>query len=145
MHLNPYVIFDGNCRVAMEFYAEVLGGKILAMMTFADMPGDQSCMPENRELIAHTRLAVGDEVLMASDAPTDRFEKPQGFYVTLSIKEPAEAERVYNALAEGGTVMMPIGETFWAQKFAMLKDRFGTPWMINCERPNWQAQAGSAA
>jgi PhnB protein len=145
MNLNPYLNFEGTCREAMEFYAKILGGKILTMMTFAEMPSDQPASPEVRDLVAHARLAIGDEVLMASDAPADRFEKPQGFYVTLSIKEPAEAERVYNALAEGGTVMMPIGETFWAQKFAMLKDRFGTPWMINCERPNWQAQAGSAA
>jgi PhnB protein len=144
MNLNPYLNFEGTCREAMEFYAKVLGGKILTMMTFADMPGDQSCMPENRELIAHARLAIGDEQLMASDAPADRFEKPQGFSVTLNIKEPAEAERVYNALAEGGTVGMPLSETFWARKFGMLKDRFGTPWMINCEKLQ-QAQASSVA
>jgi len=144
MNLNPYLNFEGTCREAMEFYAKILGGKILAMMTFADMPSDQSPSPETRDMIVHARIAIGDEVLMASDAPSDRFEKPQGFSVTLNIKDPAEAERVYNALAEGGTVMMPLGETFWAQKFAMLKDRFGTPWMINCEKPQ-QAQESSAA
>jgi PhnB protein len=144
MNLNPYLNFEGTCREAMEFYAKILGGKILAMMTFADMPSDQPPSPETRDMIVHARIAIGDEVLMASDAPSDRFEKPQGFSVTLNIKDPAEAERVYNALAEGGTVMMPLGETFWAQKFAMLKDRFGTPWMINCEKPQ-QAQESSAA
>ena len=144
MKLNPYLHFNGNCREAMEFYAKVLGGKVLAMMTFADMPSDQPASQETRDLIVHARLAIGDELLMASDAPADRFEKPQGFSVTLTIKEPTEAERVYNALAEGGTVMMPVGETFWARKFAMLKDRFGTPWMINCEKPQ-QAQESSAA
>jgi PhnB protein len=144
MNLNPYLNFEGTCRKAMEFYAKVLGGKILAMMTFADMPSDQPASPEVHDLVAHARIAIGDEVLMASDAPANRFEKPQGFYVTLNIKDPAEAERVYNALAEGGTVIMPIGETFWAQKFAMLKDRFGTPWMINCEKPQ-QAQESRAA
>jgi PhnB protein len=144
MKLNPYLHFNGNCREAMEFYAKVLGGKVLAMMTFADMPSDRPASQETRDLIVHARLAIGDELLMASDAPADRFEKPQGFSVTLTIKEPTEAERVYNALAEGGTVMMPVGETFWAQKFAMLKDRFGTPWMINCEKPQ-QAQESSAA
>jgi PhnB protein len=138
MNLNPYLHFNGNCREAMEFYAKVLGGKILAMMTFADMPSDQPCLPEVRDLVAHARVAIGDELLMASDAPAGRFEKPQGFSVTLSIKDPAEAERVYNALAEGGTVGMPLSETFWAQKFGMLKDRFGTPWMINCEKPQQQ-------
>jgi PhnB protein len=144
MNLNPYLNFEGTCREAMEFYAKVLGGKILMMMTFADMPLDPPASPDVRDLVAHARLAIGDEVLMASDAPADRFEKPQGFYVTLNIKDPAEAERVYNALTEGGTVVMPLAETSWARKFAMLKDRFGTPWMINCEKPQ-QAQASSAA
>jgi PhnB protein len=72
---------------------------------------------------------------MGSDSPLDRFEKMQGFSVTLNIKEPKDAERVFDALAEGGTVRMPLEETFWAVKFGMLTDRFGTPWMINCEKP----------
>jgi len=144
MNVNPYLHFNGNCREAFEFYAKVLGGKILAMMTFAEMPGDQPTPPEYRDLIVHARMAISDKLLMASDAPADRFEKPQGFSVTLGIDDPAEAERIYNALAEGGTVGMPLSETFWALKFGMLKDRFGTPWMINCEKPQ-QAQASSAA
>jgi PhnB protein len=86
-------------------------------------------------LIIDARMAIGDKLLMGSDAPADRFQKMQGFTVTLGIDEPAEAERVYNALSEGGTVDVPLTETFWAQKFAMLTDRFGTPWMINCEKP----------
>jgi PhnB protein len=79
-------------------------------------------------------LTVGDEALMGSDAPPDRFESMKGFSVTLSVQNPQEAERIFNALAEGGTVRMPIGETFWALRFGMLVDQFGTPWMINCER-----------
>jgi PhnB protein len=135
MNLNPYLVFDGTCRKAFEFYAKVLGGKIVAMMTRADMPSDQPSTPEQRDLITHARMAIGDKLLMGSDAPADRFQKMQGFTVTLGIDEPAEAERVYNALSEGGTVDVPLTETFWAQKFAMLTDRFGTPWMINCEKP----------
>ena len=83
----------------------------------------------------HARLVFGDNVLMASDAPPGRFAKMQGFSVTLVVKEPAEAECLFNALAEGATITMPLGETFWAAKFGMLTDRFGTPWMINCEKP----------
>ena len=135
MNLNPYLVFDGTCRKAFEFYAKVLGGKIVAMMTCADMPSDQPSTPEQRDLIIHARMTIGDKLLMGSDAPANRFQKMQGFMVTLGIDEPAEAERVYTALSEGGTVDMPLTETFWAQKFAMLTDRFGTPWMINCEKP----------
>ena len=84
--------------------------------------------------IIHARLLVDGVPLMGSDAPPDRYEPMQGFSVTLNIKEPAEAERVFKALAEKGTVRIPLGETFFATKFGMLVDRFGTPWMINCEK-----------
>ena len=82
------------------------------------------------------RMDIGDTVLMASDAPPDFFRPAQGFSVCLSVAEIAEAERVFHALAEGGTVKMPIAETFWAVRFGMLVDRFGTPWMVNCEKPH---------
>ena len=77
---------------------------------------------------------MGDEVLMGSDAPPDRYEAMRGFSVTIGVNDPTEAERIFHALAESGTVRMPIQETFWAVRFGMLVDRFGTPWMINCER-----------
>ena len=89
---------------------------------------------EWRKKILHARLVFGDNVLMASDAPPGRFEKMQGFSVSLVLKDPDEAERIFNAFANGGTVRMPLGETFWAIKFGMLTDRFGTPWMVNCEK-----------
>jgi len=84
--------------------------------------------------VMHARLIVGDEVLMGSDAPPDRYEPMKGITVTLGVDEPADAERIFSALAEGGTVQMPIQQTFWAARFGMLTDRFGTPWMINCEQ-----------
>ena len=80
------------------------------------------------------RLAVGDQVLMGSDAPPERFDKPQGFFLSIGVDTLAEAERVYKALSEKGQIIMAIQETFWAQRFAMFVDRFGTPWMINCEK-----------
>jgi PhnB protein len=134
MKLNPYLTFDGKCKEAFKFYEKVLGGKILAMMTHADMPSDRPSAPDNRDMILHARMAIGDTLLMGSDAPAARLQKMQGFSVTLGIDNPAEAERVYNALAEGGSVQMPLAETFWAKKFGMVTDRFGTPWMINCEK-----------
>lgn len=89
---------------------------------------------ERRKKIIHARLVGNGMLLMGSDAPPDRYEPMKGFSVTLNVNEPAEAERVFNALADGGSVRMPLGEMFWAKKFGMLTDRFGTPWMINCEK-----------
>ena len=135
MQANTYLTFDGNCAEAFKVYEKVLGGKIIAMMTHKDTPAEAHVPAEWRDKILHARLVFGDNVLMASDAPPGRFEKMQGFSVTLVTKDSAEAERLFNALADGGAVTMPLGETFWAVKFGMLTDRFGTPWMINCEKP----------
>jgi PhnB protein len=89
---------------------------------------------EWRNKILHARLVIGDQVLMGSDAPPEHYQKPQGFSVSIGLKDTAEAERIFHALAEKGTVQMPIQETFWAARFGMLVDQFGTPWMINCEK-----------
>jgi PhnB protein len=134
MQVNPYLLFQGQCEAAFKFYAQCLGGKIEAMMPHEGTPAAEQVPPEWRKKIVHARLSLGDTVLMASDCPPDRYAKPQGFSVSLEIKKPAEAERVFHALAENGTLQMPIQETFWAARFGMLVDRFGIPWMINCER-----------
>jgi PhnB protein len=135
MQLNPYLTFNGQCEAAFKFYAQCLGGKIEAMMPHAGTPAEEHVPVEWRDKIMHARLAVGDGVLMGSDAPPERYEKPRGFSVSLQIKDPAQAERAFHALAEGGAVQMPIQPTFWAARFGMLVDRFGTPWMINCDKP----------
>lgn len=134
MKLNPYLTFDGRCEAAFKFYEKSLGAKIMAMMTHEGTPMADQVPPDWRRKIIHARLQVGDVALMGSDAPPDRYEKPQGITVTLGIDKPAEAERVFHALAEKGSVTMPIQETFWAQRFGMLVDQFGIPWMINCEK-----------
>ena len=136
MQTHPYLFFQGNCKEAFEFYAKVLGGKVEAMMTHEGTPAAEHVPPEWRGKIMHARLVIGDTVLMASDAPPDRSEGAmKGFSVNVTVEKPAEAERVFHALAEKGTVQMPIQETFWADRFGMLVDRFGTPWMVNCEKP----------
>jgi PhnB protein len=135
MQVNPYLLFNGQCEAAFKFYANCLGGKIEAMMPHEGTPAAEHVPPAWLKKILHARLSLGDTVLMASDCPPDRYKKPEGFSVTLQIKQPAEAERVFRALAEKGTVEMPIQETFWAARFGMLVDQFGIPWMINCERP----------
>lgn len=134
MQMNAYLTFNGNCGQAFKFYEKVLGGKIAAMLTHEGTPA-ATCVPSDwGNKILHARLLVGDEVLMGSDSPSDRYEEMKGFSVTLGIDDPAEAERVFHALAKDGTVRMPIQQTFWAARFGMLVDRFGTPWMINCEQ-----------
>jgi PhnB protein len=136
MKLYPYLSFNDECEAAFKFYEQCLGGKIEMMTTFGDSPMAAQTPPDKLDKIMHVTLTVGDMVLMGSDAPPDSFEKPQGFSVSLVFDDPAEAERIFNALAENGTVQMPIQATFWSPKFGMLIDRFGTPWMINCDLPS---------
>jgi PhnB protein len=133
MALNPYLTFNGQCEAAFKFYETCLGGKIAMMMTFADSPMAQQVPAAFRNKIIHARMTIGNDVLMASDAPPERYQPPKGISVSLSIDKPADAERIFHALAEKGTVEMPIQKTFWAERFGSLVDRFGTPWMINCE------------
>jgi PhnB protein len=135
MKLNTYLSFNDECEAAFKFYEQCLGGKIDSMMTYGDSPMADQTPPEKLDKIMHASLIVGDSVLMGSDAPPQFFEKPQGFSVSLVFDDAVEAERIFNALAENGTVQMPIQETFWAARFGMVVDRFGIPWMINCDLP----------
>jgi PhnB protein len=136
MQSNAYLMFNGQCEAAFKFYEKVLGGKIEAMIPHEGSPAATSVPADWAKKIMHARLSVGGKVfLMASDAPPQYSEPMKGFQVNISIDDPAEADRVFNALAEGGTVRMPIQKTFWAIRFGMLTDRFGTPWMVNCEQP----------
>jgi PhnB protein len=134
MELNPYLFFDGQCEAAFKFYEESLGGKINAMFTYEGTPAAEHTPAEWRNKVLHASMIVGDKVLMGSDAPPAHYHKPAGFSVSLSMTDPTQAERVFNALADGGTVRMPLQKTFWAERFGMLADRFGIPWMINCEQ-----------
>jgi PhnB protein len=135
MQLNPYLTFNGQCEAAFKFYERCLAGKIEAMIPHAGTPAEAHTPPEWRNKILHARLIVDGQVLMGSDAPPDRYQAPKGISVSLQVTDPAEAERIFQALAENGTVQMAIQETFWAARFGMVADRFGIPWMINCERP----------
>lgn len=134
MQLNPYLLFNGDCEAACKFYEQVLGAKIVAMMPHKGTPAAEQVPAEWLNKILHARLTIGDQVVMASDAPPERYSKPGGFSINLSFSDPAEAERVFHALAENGTEFMPLAETFWAVRFGMLEDRYGIPWMVNCEK-----------
>jgi PhnB protein len=134
MKLNTYLMFNGNCAAAFKFYEGVLGGKITMMLDHSTAPPNENITPEWREKIMHARLEIGDQVLMASDAPPAYAQPNQGFNINIDVADPAEAERLFKALSENGTITMPFGQTFWAYRFGMLVDQFGIPWMINCEQ-----------
>ena len=133
MQLNSYLHFNGRCEEAFKFYEKVLGGKIEAIFPHEGTPAAEHVPPEWRKKIMHVRLSVGDQVLMGSDVPPGHYNQPQGFRVNISVKNPADAERIFKALADKGKVTMPLEKTFWAQRFGMVNDQYGTPWMINCE------------
>ena len=145
MDLVTYLGFDGQCEAAFKHYEKVLGGKILMMMRMADAPAGTPMPPDAANRIMHARLEVGDRLLMGGDAPPGRSAKPQGFCANIMVDDPAEAERIFRDLGEGGTVTMPMSETFWAAKFGMLTDRFGVPWMVNCEKPQGVAEGAIVA
>lgn len=133
MQIDPYLIFDGRCAEAFRFYEQLLGGRIETMQTHGDSPIAGEVPPERHDLILHASMLLGDRRLMASDSPPEHYEKPQGTYVSINVDRAADARRIYDALAEGGTVKMPFEKTFWAAGgFGMVVDRFGTPWMVNC-------------
>ena len=132
-----YLGFDGNCAEAMRFYEQALGGKLEVLMSGADSPMAEQMPKEFRHRIMHARLALpGGGLLYAGDTPANvPYEGIKGVSITVDYATVAEAERVFDALAAGGRVTMPMQGAFWAKRFGMLVDRFGTPWMINCEQP----------
>ncbi len=134
MQLSSYLLFNGQCEAAFKFYEQVLGGKIEGMMTHAGTPAEEHVPAEWRDKILHARMTVGESVLLASDAPPGRYDQPKGFSVSIQLKNVAEGERIFNALAENGTVQMPFQATFWSPGFGMCVDRFDIPWMVNCLR-----------
>ncbi|MEO8726444.1 MAG: VOC family protein [Acidobacteriaceae bacterium] len=134
MRINPYLLFNGQCEQAFTFYQQILGGKIEAMLPHEGTPAEGHVPAEWLKKIMHARLVIDGQPLMGSDAPPEHYNQPKGFSVSLDVNDPAKAERIFNALAEKGSVQMPFAQTFWAHRFGMTTDQFGIPWMINCEK-----------
>ena len=132
MKLVSYLGFDGNCAEAFKHYESVLGGRIVTLMTNGDSPMAAQTPPDQLQRIMHVRLEAGDQTLMGSDNPAGVQQQMKGFCVSINLEDVAEAERLYAGLSEGGSIQMALESTFWAKRFAMFRDRFGTPWMINC-------------
>lgn len=135
MRLNPYLNFGGNCEEAFRFYEKHLGGKINAMMRFADQPEPKNVPPGTEKFVLYANMSIGGTELMASDVPPPRFQPIRSVYLSLGVDSDEEAERIYGLLADGGEVFMSMGETFFAHRFGMLRDKFGTSWMIIHQRP----------
>ena len=134
-HFTPYLHFDANCEAAFNYYAKVFGGKVTHLMRYDEAPGMEKMMtPALAKQIIHARVEVGGNTLMASDAAPGRYSKPQGFTVAVGVETAAEAERIFGALADNGTITLPMAETFFAERFGQCTDQFGTPWMILCEK-----------
>jgi len=134
MQVEGYLMFNGRCEEAVKFYQQALGAKVEMMMRFReapDQPPPGMLPPGSGEKIMHTSFRIGETVVMASDGMS--FDGPsfKGFSLSISVPSEAEADRVFNALVEGGKVTMPLGKTFWSPRFGMLEDRFGVSWMVN--------------
>jgi PhnB protein len=133
MQMNPYLSFKGECEAAFKFYEQCLGGRLGAIFRYAGTPLAGQVPADWSDKVMHGSMTIGNQTLLGADSAMDQYEEPKGFSLTLQIKSTADAERTFNELAEGGRVVMPLEKTFWAARFGMLVDRFGIPWMINCD------------
>ena len=134
MKLHTYLNYGGNCAQAFRFYEKHLGGKISMMMTQGEQPNAKDVPPDQKDAILYARMSIGDTDLMGSDVPSERFQPMRSVYLCLSVAATDEAERIFALLSDDGETFMPMQETFFAHRFAMLRDKFGTSWMIIHER-----------
>ncbi|HZJ01115.1 MAG TPA: VOC family protein [Gemmatimonadaceae bacterium] len=134
MKLYTYLNYGGNCRQAFEFYAEHLGAKIVMMMTHGEQPVAGKVPDEWEDAILHARIDIGDTTVLGADVPPNVFEPMRSAYLSLFVDSDEEADRLYALLTEGGQIFMKMEENFFAHRFAMFRDRFGTSWMLLHER-----------
>ena len=134
MSVTPYLFFDGRCEEAIEFYKKTLGAEVGMMMRFKDAPDKTMCTPGTENKVMHACLRIGGTDVMASDGRVQNKPKFEGFALSISPKDEADAERLFKALSDGGQAQMPLAETFFAKSFGMVADRFGVGWMIIVEK-----------
>ena len=141
MEPTIYLFFKGNCLEAMTHYAGVLGGEIKGVFRNADAPDPESRMPGGDDMVMNMSMQLGSATVMASDNSDEMYDKPQGFKVSIAPTSLEEFDRIYEALAKDAqSVAMAPGETFWAERFAMLTDKYGTPWMLNYQGSKMQGE-----
>ena len=140
MQMNPYLSFKGNCEAAFTFYEKRLGAQLGSIFRYGGSPMAGDVSADWADKVMHGSLTLGSQVLMGGDVAPDRYEAPKGFSLSLQMKSTAEAERIFHDLVEGGQVVVPLAKTFWAERFGMVVDRFGVPWLINCEGADQRAE-----
>ena len=133
MKMHPYLSFKGDCEAAFKYYEQHLDGEMGAIFRYGGPPLSGSVPPDWSDKIMHGSITIGGQTLQAADVAPLQYESPQGFSLTLQIKGAADAERMFEALGSGGQVRLPLEKTFWAERFGMVTDRFGVPWIVNCE------------
>ena len=139
--MNAYLSFSGDCEAAFRFYEECLDGKLGEIFRYAGTPLAEQVPADWQNKVMHGSLAIGEHVLMGGDVAPDRYERPKGFSLSLQMNSTAQAERIFDLLAKDGTVVIPLEKTFWAARFGMIVDRFGIPWLINCEGSDQAVEA----
>jgi len=133
MHVQSYLFFDGRCDEAIEFYKKTLGAKVDMLMRFKDGPDQSMCKPGDENKVMHASLTIGDTRVMASDGRNTGKPEFKGFALSVNAKDEADADRLFNGLANGGSVVMPLDKTFFSPRFGMTMDKFGVCWMVIVE------------
>jgi PhnB protein len=133
MQIEPYLFFDGRCDEAIDFYKAVFGAQIGMLMRWKDSPDKSMCTPSNENKVMHSSVTIGDSRVMMSDGRNTGSPKFEGFALAVNAKDEADADRMFNALANGGQVTMPLSKTFFSPRFGMVADKFGMHWMITVE------------
>ena len=136
MALSPHISlsFNGQCEAAFRFYERCLGGRIVSIFTWGKSPMAGEAPPGWADKVMYANLTIGETLISGSDVPPAHYEPPRGFELMIEPDDPVDAERLFHALAENGTVGMPIQETFWSVRFGVLVDQFGIRWSVNCEK-----------
>jgi len=133
MQMNAYLSFKGQCEAAFTFYEQCLGARLGPIFRYAGTPMAETVPGEWQDKVMHASVTVGEQVLMGGDVVPERYEEPKGFSLSLHMKDARKADLVFHELAKEGRVLLPLEKVFWAERFGMVIDRFGIPWMINCE------------
>ena len=133
MPVQPYLFFNGRCEEAIEFYQKALGAEVMMQLRFEQAPDQGMILPGNAEKIMHARLRIGDAIVLMSDGMCSGEAKFDGFSLSLTVADVDEADRRFNALAEGGQIRMPLDKTFFSPRFGMVADKFGVGWMVYVE------------
>jgi len=134
MQVTTYLYFRGQCEEALKCYEATLGARVGLLFRYAGSPMAGDVPTDWQDKIMHGNLTIGDQAFMVGDVAPDRYEEPKGFSLSLQLKDAAEAERIYSELAKAGRILMPLEKTFWAERFGMVVDRFGIPWMLDCSK-----------